>query len=194
MNLYLEYLIYYNLIMSDKKGKTFLYKKRKNESMEYEEKYSDKERKLFIFRNNYCLIINIQKITDLFYIIERLNLPYFYSNKEKLYFNFDKNLDLFWSNKENKILYESETQYSVTHENFLALHENLLPENIKYYSDFCFSYYYFSEDQHELFINNLDEDLINKLKVTRNFDYYKIIKFYGPKKMENQQLFIIILE
>ena len=168
--------------MKDKKEKLFLHKKKKNESIEYEDKELDRERKIAIFRNNSLLIIDIKNISDLFFIVENLNMPYFYSNREKLYFHFDKNLDYFWSKKENKILYESKTEYIISSDTFSAFHENHKPENMKYYSDFCFPYYYFSDEEKEQFVNNLDKEVINKLKDTRYFDDFKIIKFYRTKK------------
>ena len=40
-------------------------------------------------------------------------MPYYFYSGEKLYFNYDRNLNLFWSKKENRILYESDTTYQI---------------------------------------------------------------------------------
>ena len=161
----------------------FLSKKRKSESdSEYENKDSDRERLIAIYRENSRVLINVKKIKDFFYIIKMLDMPYFYKLKEKIYFNYDKNIKSFWTNQENKILYESKTKMIISKDAFYASHENHKPEKIKYYSDFCFPYYYFSSNKEEIFFNNMNTKVINKLKNTRQFDDYKIIKLFGPKK------------
>ena len=168
--------------MSDKQKISVLLRKRKKEENQSEKKDSDRERKIIIFRKNSALVIYVKRVNDIFYIIKRLNMPYFYYYGKKLYFNYDKNIDFFWSKKENKILYESEINYLLSYDNFLAFHENHEPKNMKFYSDFCFPYYYFSDDAQEQFVNNLDEEVINQLKHTRHFNDYKIVKFFGPRK------------
>ena len=168
--------------MNEKKEIIFLNKKRRIEDTEREKKDSDKERKIAIFRRNSMLIINVKTMYDLFYILEKINMPYYYYSGEKIYLNYDKNIDIFWSRKENKILYESNTKYYISYDNFLAFHENHKPNNMKFYCDFCFPYYYFSDNEQEPFVNNLDEDVINQLKRTRYFSDYRIIKFFGPQK------------
>lgn len=169
--------------MSKTHDKNYLMKKRKKElEEEYEEKDSDRERIICIYRQNSRLIIHIKKKSDFFYIIKNLNMPYFYQDGKKIYFNFDKNVSYFWSKRENKILYESSIKMIVSKDSFFAFHKNHKPAKMKYYSDFGCPYYYFSEDENENFINNLDEEVINELKETRDSDEYKIIKLYGPKK------------
>ena len=168
--------------MTDKIKSLVIGKKRKNESIQKEERDSDRERKVAIFRKDSIIIIYVKKIFDLFYILEGLNMPYYFNSGKKIYFNYDKNLYLFWSKKENKILYESDTTYKISYDSFLVIHENILPKNIHIYKDFCYPYYYFSENEKEQFVQNLNEEVIDKLKYTRNFDDYKIVRFFGPKK------------
>ena len=162
---------------------SLLKRKRNCESdSEYEEKNTDRERFIYIYRENSRMIVHVKKIYDLFYIIEKLNMPYFYKNKKKLYFNFDNNIQSFLSKKDNKIIYESNVKMNISRDNFLAFHENLKPNKINYYSDFCFPYYYFTKNKKEIFINKLDEEVISLLKDTRYNSEYKIIKLFGPKK------------
>ena len=168
--------------MTDKMKSLLTSKKRKNESIQKEARDSDKERKIAIFRKDSIIVIYVKKVYDLFYILESLNMPYYFNSGKKLYFNYDSNLYLFWSKKENKILYESDTTYKISYDSFLVIHENILPKNIHIYKDFCYPYYYFSENAKEPFVQNLSEEVIDKLKYIRNFDDYKIVRFFGPKK------------
>ena len=109
-------------------------------------------------------------------------MPYYFYSGEKLYFNYDRNLNLFWSKKENRILYESDTTYQIAYDSFFVFHENILPANIHLYKDFCFPYYYFSDNENESFINKLNIEVIDELKNSRYYDENRIIRFFGPKK------------
>ena len=168
--------------MTDKMKSLLTSKKRKNESIQKEERVSDKERKVAIFRKDSIIVIYAKKVYDLFYVLESLNMPYYFNSGKKLYFNYDINLYLFWSKKGNKIIYESDITYKISYDSFLVIHENILPKNIHIYKDFCYPYYYFSENAKEQFVQNLNEEVIDKLKYIRNFDDYKIVRFFGPKK------------
>jgi len=168
--------------MSENQDMSFLQRKRRNEDSEYTKTDSDRERKIAIFRKNSILVLYVKKLYDLFYIIERLNTPYYYHSGEKLYFNYDKNIHFFWSKKENKILYESEINYSISYDTFFAFHQKAKPAEVKFYSDFCFFYFLFSDNKKEPFVNNLDPDVIDRLKDTRYLDDFKIVKFFGPQK------------
>ena len=179
--------------MTDKMKSLLTSKKRKNESIQ-KERDSDKKRKVAIFRKDSIIVIYAKKVYDLFYVLESLNMPYYFNSGKKLYFNYDSNLYLFWSKKGNKIIYESDITYKISYDSFLVIHENILPKNIHIYKDFCYPYYYFSENAKEQFVQNLSEEVIDKLKYIRNFDDYKIVRFFGPKKMVNQPLFIIFSE
>ena len=78
--------------MTDKIKSLVIGKKRKNESIQKEERDSDRERKVAIFRKDSIIIIYVKKIFDLFYILEGLNMPYYFNSGKKIYFNYDKNL------------------------------------------------------------------------------------------------------
>ena len=74
--------------MTDKMKSLLTSKKRKNESIQKEERVSDKERKVAIFRKDSIIIIYVKKIFDLFYILEGLNMPYyiFFGHRKKIKF------------------------------------------------------------------------------------------------------------
>ena len=81
----------YNFIyikMTDKMKSLLTSKKRKNESIQKEERVSDKERKVAIFRKDSIIVIYVKKVYDLFYILESLNMPYYFNSGKKLYFNY----------------------------------------------------------------------------------------------------------
>ena len=168
--------------MTENKDKSFLHRKRKNDPYQYTKNDFYMERKIAIFRKSSILVLYVKKIYDLFYIIERLNMPYYYYSGEKLYFNYDKDINFFWSKKENKIIYESDINYSISYDTFFAFHQKFKPSDLKYFSDFCFFYLFFSDNEKETFVNNLDADVIDQLKDTRYLDDFKIVKFFGPQK------------
>ena len=58
--------------MSDKIKNLMLNRKRRNVSIEREERDSDRERKIAIFRKDSILVIYVKKIYDLFYILENI--------------------------------------------------------------------------------------------------------------------------
>ena len=112
--------------MTENQDKSFLHRKRKNGPYQYTKNDFYMERKIAIFRKSSILVLYVKKIYDLFYIIERLNMPYYYYSGEKLYFNYDKDINFFWSKKENKIIYESNINYSISYDTFFAFHQILL--------------------------------------------------------------------
>ena len=140
--------------MSENQDKSFLHRKRRNDPSEYTKYDCDSGRKIAIFRKDSILVLYVKKLYDLFYIIERLNMPYYYYSGEKLYFNYDTNINLFWSKRENKILYESDINYSISYDTFFAFHQKSKPKEINFYSDFCFCYFFFSDNKKEPFVNN----------------------------------------
>ena len=129
------------------------------------------------------IICKVGSSTNFSYIIEKLNLPYFYENGEKKYFYYDENIKAFWQKKDNKIIYETHFDLFFDKDSFFGFHRDLIPKEIKFYEDFCPpSYYFYDEEEQENFINTLDENAINELKETRYYDDKKIIRFFGPKK------------
>ena len=168
--------------MTENQDKSFLHRKRKNDPYQNTKNDVYIERKIAIFRKSSILVLYVKKRYDFFYIIERLNMPYYYYSGEKLYFNYDKDINFFWSKKENKIIYESNINYSISYDTFFAFHQKFKPIDLKYFSDFCFFYLFFSNNEKETFVNNLDADVIDKLKDTRYLDEFKIVKFFGPQK------------
>ena len=133
---------------------------------------------------------------DLYFILQNLNLPYFYYKEQKIYFNYDEDVFFFWDNKSNKIIYDSKPNLFINEEVFYTFHMNIKKEDVKKYSDFCSPYYYFygSEekenemqkeneieegnddkiDDSEKFINTLNENTIIELKHTRYSPYCRI--------------------
>lgn len=157
---------------------------RKRELSSDEEKSSDRERIIAIYCEKNRIIFKVKSFYHFFRVIEVLNMPYFFINGEKIYFNYDENAKFFWNNKKNKILYESELEMFVDKESFYGFHRNIKPKNknLNLYYDFCSPYYYFSDEIEQTFINTLNETVINELKDTRYFNDKKIIRFFGPKK------------
>ena len=165
-----------------------LLQKKRELDFEDEEKDCDRERIIAVYTQKKRIIFKVELITDLFYILKNLSLPYFYSKSKKVFFNYDKNISFFWDNKDNKIIYESKKKLFITKDVFYGFHKNQKPENIKKYYDFCSPEYYFyeeddkAEEKGEDFINTLNEQTIVELKHTRYFNEKKIIRFFGPKK------------
>ena len=58
--------------MTDKIKNLMLNRKRRNVSIEREERDSDRERKIAISRKDSILVIYVKKIYDLFYILENI--------------------------------------------------------------------------------------------------------------------------
>ena len=162
----------------------FLEKKRDNDLEEEENRLFDRERIIALYSEDKRIIFKVKSFENFFRVIEILNLPYFYCQKGKVFFSYDKNIQYFWKNKKNKIIYESQNTLIFNKESFFGFHKNIKPNKIElnFYIDFCSPYYYFTEDENEKFFNTLNEDIINELKETRHFDEKKIIRLFGPKK------------
>ena len=149
---------------------------------EEEKKDLDRERTIVIYMESKRVIFKINSIKSFAFILEKLSMPYFYLKGEKQFFDFDQNIKFFWSKINNKIIYEGEPNLFIDKENFFGFHKNLIPKNMKIYTDFCLPNYSFSEEEGEIFYNTLNEDAINKLKDTRYFEDKKIVRFFGTKK------------
>ena len=191
-------------MMINKRIPKMLLRKKKRSNSDDENKDSNRERIIVIYLDNIRIIFKVELIMDLYFILQNLNLPYFYYKEQKIYFNYDKDIFFFWDNKNNKIIYDSKPNLFINEETFYAFHMNIKKENVNKYSDFCSPYYYFYDseekeneiqkenkieeenddkiDDSEKFINTLNENTIIELKHTRYLKEKKIIRIFGPKK------------